>query len=60
MISKSSAADISSNNPVTKSFYTNVSDAYKEAIQHAVPKIGFDFESEKEHYHVKVLIYLTT
>ncbi|KAJ8646147.1 hypothetical protein MRB53_007895 [Persea americana] len=54
-IMKSSAADIAPCNQVTKTFYTNVSDAYMEAIRDVVvPKIGFDFESEKEHYHVKI------
>lgn len=38
-----------------KSFYTNVPNEYMEEIQQSVvPKIGFDFESAKEHYHVKV------
>ncbi|RWR74557.1 hypothetical protein CKAN_00289200 [Cinnamomum micranthum f. kanehirae] len=54
-ILKSSADDIAPCNQVTKTFYTNVSDAYMEAIRDVVvPKIGFDFESEKEHYHVKI------
>ncbi|XP_058090763.1 uncharacterized protein LOC131237121 isoform X2 [Magnolia sinica] len=54
-ILKSSAAETTSRNQVKKSFYTNVPSAYMEAVQClVVPKIGVDFESEKEHYHVKV------
>ncbi|RWR74560.1 hypothetical protein CKAN_00289500 [Cinnamomum micranthum f. kanehirae] len=54
-ILKTSADDITPRNQVTKSFYTNVSDAYMDAIRDVVVlKIGFDFESQKEHYHVKV------
>ncbi|XXG50304.1 hypothetical protein AAC387_Pa02g4339 [Persea americana] len=54
-ILKSSADDITPHNQVTKLFYTDVSDTYMEAIRDVVvPKIGFDFESEKEHYHVKI------
>ncbi|XXG50306.1 hypothetical protein AAC387_Pa02g4341 [Persea americana] len=54
-ILKSSADDITPRNQVTKTFYTNVSYAFMEAIRDVVvPKIRFDFESEKEHYHVKI------
>lgn len=44
-----------SKNQVSKSFYTTVPSTYMEAVQHVVvPKIGFDFEREREHYHVKI------
>ncbi|KAK1295241.1 hypothetical protein QJS10_CPA16g00696 [Acorus calamus] len=40
---------------VKRSFYTNVSSEYLEAIQNSVvPKINVDFNSEREHYHVRV------
>jgi len=55
-IRKAADAETDSRKQVRKSFYTNVSSAYMEDIQNlVVPKIGFDFESEKEHYLVKVL-----
>ncbi|KAJ0972616.1 hypothetical protein J5N97_020575 [Dioscorea zingiberensis] len=54
-IRKAAVADSDSRNQVHKSFYTNVPIEYMEEIEHAiVPKIGFVFDSEKEHYHVKV------
>ncbi|KAK1271171.1 hypothetical protein QJS04_geneDACA012672 [Acorus gramineus] len=40
-----------------RSFYTNVSSEYLEAIQNSVvPKINVDFNSERERYHVRVVI----
>lgn len=37
-------------------FYTNVPNTYMENIMNViVPKIGVDFEEEKDIYHVKVL-----
>jgi len=54
-IRKAADAETDSRKQVSKSFYTNVSSAYMEEIQNlSVPKIGFDFDSEKERYHVKV------
>lgn len=38
-----------------RSFYTNVSASYMEYIvNEAVPKLTFDFEEEKEIYHIKL------
>lgn len=54
-IKKLTDAEPSSRKQVSKSFYTNVSSAYTEGIRDLVaPKIGFTFDSEKEHYHVKI------
>ncbi|XP_043703154.1 uncharacterized protein LOC122653250 [Telopea speciosissima] len=40
---------------VKRSFYTNIPSSYAEYILHGViPKIGVDFDEEKEYYHVKV------
>lgn len=52
---KAADAEPDSRKPVNKSFYTNVSTAYMEQIRHSViPNNGFDFDTEKEHYLVKV------
>ncbi|XP_008794943.1 uncharacterized protein LOC103710822 [Phoenix dactylifera] len=54
-IRNAATAKLDARNQLHKSFYTNVLNEYMEEIQRlVVPKIGFDFESEKEHYHVKV------
>lgn len=38
-----------------KTFYTNTSDSYLKYIEsEVIPKIGMEFEAEKEHYHIKV------
>ncbi|PKA59643.1 hypothetical protein AXF42_Ash020244 [Apostasia shenzhenica] len=38
-----------------KSFYTNIPDAYMANTRNSIaPGLGFEFQSEKEHYHVKV------
>ncbi|KAL6011818.1 hypothetical protein ACLOJK_002284 [Asimina triloba] len=47
-------AETTSRNQVKKLFYTNVPSVYMETVQSlVVPKVGLDFESEKENYHVK-------
>ncbi|XP_010908316.1 uncharacterized protein [Elaeis guineensis] len=53
-ITNATAAKLDARNQVHKLFYTNVPNEYMEEIQRLVPTIGFDFESAKEHYHVKV------
>ncbi|XP_068657485.1 uncharacterized protein [Aristolochia californica] len=36
-------------------FYTSIPDSYVEFVQSvAIPRLAVEFESEKEHYHVKV------
>ena len=40
-----------------RSFKTNLPKSYMESIlQEGVPKIGVEFEDEKDVYHVKVLL----
>lgn len=42
-----------------RSFYTTVPVSYKENILNVVvPKIGVDFEEEKDVYQVKVFLFL--
>ncbi|XP_042517480.1 uncharacterized protein LOC122091534 [Macadamia integrifolia] len=53
-ISQKSAVEIALSQ-VNRSFYTNIPGSYVEYIlQGIIPKIGVDFEEEKEYYHVKV------
>ena len=44
-----------------RSFYTNIPNSYMENIKgEAAQKIKFDFEEEKDLYHVKVFLLLHT
>ncbi|KAH7670413.1 Cupredoxin domain-containing protein [Dioscorea alata] len=54
-VRKAAATESDSRNQVHKSFNTSVPIEYMETIQQiVVPKIGLEFDSEKEHYYVKV------
>lgn len=54
-IRKAASTPLNSNNKLRKTFYSNVPNAYMENVKTSVaPKIGFTFQSEKEHYHIKV------
>ncbi|MQM23859.1 hypothetical protein Taro_056929 [Colocasia esculenta] len=55
IIRNAAIAEATYRTKLNKSFYTNVPCAYVEEVEHLiVPKIGLDFDSEKERYHVKV------
>nr|CAD1836569.1 unnamed protein product [Ananas comosus var. bracteatus] len=54
-IRKAAVAEEGFKNRVHKSFYTNVPNEFMKNVEQLIVKsIGFDFESEREHYHVKV------
>lgn len=56
-IRKAAVAEEGFKNRVHKSFYTNVPNEFMKNVEQLIVKsIGFDFESEREHYHVKVLL----
>jgi hypothetical protein len=49
------AGNEGSKSQVRKSFYTNVPREYFEDMEKSAVKLmGLDFDSSKEHYHVKV------
>uniref|UniRef100_A0A1D1ZAY0 CTP synthase n=1 Tax=Anthurium amnicola TaxID=1678845 RepID=A0A1D1ZAY0_9ARAE len=55
IIRNAAIAEANSRNKLNKSFYTHVPSVYLEEIEDLiVPRIGFDFNSEKEQYHVKI------
>lgn len=54
-IKKAAYLRTDSRNQIKKSFHTNVSSKHVEELMNfVVPKHGFDFESEKENYNVKI------
>lgn len=54
-IKKAACAETDSRSQLHKLFYSSVPSAYRDDIQDlVVPKAGFEFDSDKEHYHVKV------
>ncbi|ONK58373.1 uncharacterized protein A4U43_C09F11580 [Asparagus officinalis] len=54
-IRKAAVSEIDSRTQVRKSFYTNVPSDYMEDMQNMLSgDSGFDFDSEKEYYNVKI------